>query len=248
MREIISDIVKHTGGLGFIEIVKVTGTDDETKIEAMDNDKTVIIKGALANPVPEFMGEFGMANLTLVKGLVDHPNFRTDGAAIDVIREKDPTDESREVPTEMIFTDEQGQSASYRFMSAQLVPSQAKFLGANWDVTITPSKAKIAEFASFASLYSSFESLFMVDTRAGNLRFNIGDPNGVSHKTSLIFEKGVEGNMNAGLYWPISQVLAILKLSGDEDVVMNFTAKGALQISLKSDFGRYDYILPAKKR
>lgn len=247
MRQIISDIVKHTGGLGFIEIVKVTGTKDETKVEAMDNDKTVIIKGALHSPVSEFEGEFGLTNLSLVKGLVDHPNFKADGATIEVIREINPSDDT-EVPTEMIFTDNQSQTASYRFMSSQLVPSQAKFLGTAWDVSVSPSKSKIAEFASFASLYSSFENLFMVETRKGELRFNIGDQNGASHKTSIVMAKDVTGTMASGLYWPIAQVLSILKLSSEEEVTLNFSSKGALQISINSDTGRYDYILPAKKR
>ena len=248
MREIISDIVKHTGGLGFIDVLKITGSDEATLIEAMDNDKTVIVKGKLAEPLVEFDGEFGMGNLSLIKGLVDHPNFRTDGAKVEVVRETDPVNESQKVPTEMVFIDEQGQSASYRFMSSQLVPNQAKFLGTSWDVSIKPSKSKVSEFASFANLYSSFETLFMVDTHDGDLRFNIGDPNGNSHKTSIVIEKDVEGSMSGGLYWPIAQVLSILKLGGEENVTMNFSNKGALMIQLTSDISNYQYILPAKKR
>jgi len=248
MREVISDVVKHTGGLGFIDIVKITGSDTETKIEAMDNDKTVIVKGKLNEPLAEFEGEFGMGNLSLIKGLVDHANFRTDGAKVEVIRETDPTNANQQIPTEMLFIDEQGQDASYRFMSTQLVPSQAKFLGTTWDITVNPSKSKISEFSSFASLYSAFETLFMVDVREGNLRFNIGDPSGNSHKASVIIEKEVEGKMSAGLYWPISQVLNILKLGIDENVKMNFSSKGALMIELSNDISSYQYILPAKKR
>lgn len=248
MRDVISDIVKHTGGLGFIDIVKITGSEEETKIEAMDNDKTVIVKGKLNEPLAEFAGEFGMSNLSLIKGLVDHASFKTDGAKVEVVRETDPTNSAQQIPTEMVFIDEQGQNASYRFMSSQLVPSQAKFLGTSWDITIKPSKSKISEFASFAGLYSSFETLFMVDVRDGNLRFNIGDPNGNSHKASIIIEKDVKGKMSTGLYWPISQVLNILKLGIDENVTMNFSSKGALMIEISNNISNYQYILPAKKR
>lgn len=240
MREIFSEIVRHTGGLGFIEIVKITGTEESTLVEAMDNDKTVIIKGNLYNPVPEFEGEFGMSSLVLIKGLVDHPSFKTDEAHVEIERQD-------EAPSDITFTNEEGTSSSYRFMSAQLVPNQAKFLGTEWDVEFTPTKSKIAEFSSFAGLYS-FESLFMVDTKGDQLRFHIGDPASASHKATVMFAKGIEGKMSAGLYWPVSQVLSILKLADEDTATMRFSAKGALQISLESTFAKWDYILPAKKR
>lgn len=251
MREVISDIVKHTGGLGFIEIVKISNTSEDegsvTKVEAMDNDKTVIIKGQLLETVEDFTGEFGMTNLSLIKGLVDHPNFKTDEATLTVVKEED-SNTGTTSPVEILFDDGKGQTASYRFMSAQLVPSQAKFLGTTWDVTITPSKSKIAEFSSFAALYSSFENLFMADTHNCNLRFNIGDPNGNSHKTSMIFEEGVSGKLASGLYWPIDRVLSILKLGAGVSTTMAFSSKGALMITLENEIGKYSYILPAKKR
>jgi hypothetical protein len=250
MREVIADIVKHTGGLGFIEIVKISSSDEDnaptTKIEAMDNDKTVIIKGQLLETVEEFTGEFGMTNLSLIKGLVDHPNFKTDEATLKVVKEEDASSGVIS-PVEILFDDGKGQTANYRFMSSQLVPSQAKFLGTTWDVTLSPSKTKIAEFSSFAALYS-FENLFMADTHNGNLRFNIGDPNGNSHRTSLIFEEGVKGKLASGLYWPIDRVLSILKLGVDSTTTMAFSQKGALMITLENEIGKYSYILPAKKR
>ena len=43
MKDILLDVVDHTAGLGFIENVKVTGTDAETAFEAMDADRTVIL-------------------------------------------------------------------------------------------------------------------------------------------------------------------------------------------------------------
>ena len=41
MKDTIFDIVKHTAGLGFIEQVKVTGSVDETILQAADTDRTV---------------------------------------------------------------------------------------------------------------------------------------------------------------------------------------------------------------
>ena len=43
MKDTIFDIVKHTAGLGFIEQVKVTGSADETVLQAADTDRTVVL-------------------------------------------------------------------------------------------------------------------------------------------------------------------------------------------------------------
>ena len=52
MRDVLLDIVKHTHSLGFIQAVKVNGGDGTaTEIEAMDDDRTVVLKGKLHNPV-----------------------------------------------------------------------------------------------------------------------------------------------------------------------------------------------------
>ena len=66
MKDIILDVVKHTAGLGFIESVKVTGTTQETRFDAMDTDRTVILNATLHNPNPDLIGEFGMGNLFIV--------------------------------------------------------------------------------------------------------------------------------------------------------------------------------------
>ena len=62
MKDIILDVVKHTAGLGFIESVKVTGTADETRFDAMDPDRTVILNATLHGPHADLIGEFGMGN------------------------------------------------------------------------------------------------------------------------------------------------------------------------------------------
>jgi len=59
-RDVVQDIVKHTAALGFIQAVKVTGTENETTLDAMDADRTVILKAAVHAPVQEFTGEFGL--------------------------------------------------------------------------------------------------------------------------------------------------------------------------------------------
>ena len=62
MKDYLQDIVQHTHGLGFIDLVKIEGTDSETKLEGLAEDRSVIVKSTFKNPVAEFMGTFGMPN------------------------------------------------------------------------------------------------------------------------------------------------------------------------------------------
>ena len=51
MKDIIRDLVNHTAGLGFIDSVKVKGTNEVTQFEAMDVDKSVIVNATTHTPV-----------------------------------------------------------------------------------------------------------------------------------------------------------------------------------------------------
>ena len=62
MKDILQDIVAHTHALGFLSLVKVTA-DNDTAIDAMAEDRSVILTATTHNPVPEFVGTFGMPNL-----------------------------------------------------------------------------------------------------------------------------------------------------------------------------------------
>lgn len=246
MRETILDIVRHTGSLGFIDTVKVTGTDEDTRVEAMDGERTVIIKAKLLKTEENLKGEFGMSHLNLLQGLLTYANFKTDGASIEVKRRE--RQGKGLVPEEIVFKDEKGQTASYRLMSSDLIPEQAKFLGTAWDVVVEPSVSKIKEFQALAGLYGSFENYFMVKTVDNELRFYIGDEGSSMHRAFLTIAEDVEGKLAGDLHWPIQQVLSILKLGQDENLKLQFSGRGALQITMTSPHAEYNFILPARKK
>ncbi len=43
MKDILSDIVSHTQNLGFLNIVKITGTKEKTQIDSMANKSYSLI-------------------------------------------------------------------------------------------------------------------------------------------------------------------------------------------------------------
>ena len=43
MKDYLNDIVQHTHSLGFIDLIKVQGSDTETSIEGLAEDRSVIV-------------------------------------------------------------------------------------------------------------------------------------------------------------------------------------------------------------
>ena len=58
MKDTLQDVVKHTHSLGFIDLVKIVGDDKSTQIDAMAEDRSVVVKSQLKSPVSEFAGTF----------------------------------------------------------------------------------------------------------------------------------------------------------------------------------------------
>lgn len=243
-RDIVQDIVKHTAGLGFITSVKVTGSDEETTLDAMDADRTVILQAKLHNAVEDFNGEFGLGNLGFLAGVSSLPNYQADDATVNVVtRERNGVT----VPDHLMFKDTDGNTDQYRFMSKEIIEQTlqtVKFKGVEWDVSFEPTKAKVNELQQVAGIYGGIEPNFTVKTENGSLIITVGAADG-SFTGKRTFANNVNGEITEGYAWPLNQVLAILKLGMSGACVMQISKKGALLISVDSGMGKYDYILPA---
>ena len=248
MKDILLDLVDHTAGLGFIENVKVTGTTSKTSFEAMDPDRTVILDAKSHNPVPEFIGEFGMGNLGFLNGIVNLDGYKADEAIINIItRERN----EQEAPYSLTFEDQYGNTDQYKFMSKEVVDQQlktVKFRGVNWNVSFEPSKVAVQELAQIASIYINIEPTFTVHTENGNVIIGVGTDDGNSHVGKRIFARNVTGELKQPWSWPLQQVLGILKLGMRGICVMSISDQGALQIAIDSGLATYNYILPAMNK
>ncbi|MNK39754.1 hypothetical protein D3C87_583740 [compost metagenome] len=246
MREKLLDIIKHTSGLGFVESVRVTGSDTSTVFEAMDDERTIIIRAELKQPEPSLKGEFGMRNLGMLQGLLNHAPYKADGAKIDIKRKENA---GVDAPEQFEFTAESGKdTAKFRFMSASLLPAQAQLKHNSWDITVDPTDSKIQEFSNLASIFGGVEQFFSVTTTDGDLQIQIGEAGGSNHSTSMTFAEGVSGNIRTTLYWPINQVLTVLKVGKGEKPQIQIMDLGALRINLETDHAKYSMIFPARKK
>ena len=246
MKDILQDVVAHTHSLGFLSLVKVTA-ESETTIDAMAEDRSVILTAITHNPVGDFDGTFGMPNLDKLSLHLKNPEYQKD-AKIDVVK----ADRNGEViPTHIHFENEAGDFQNdYRFMNKAIIEEKlktVKFKGASWNVEFQPSMAAIARMKLMSAAHSE-EPTFNVTTKttgdATDLVFSFGDHS--THAGEFVFEANVEGTLAHTWSWPVAQVQAVLNLEGD--VEMSISDQGAMQISVNSGMATYDYILPAQSK
>jgi hypothetical protein len=242
MKDILQDVVAHTHALGFLSLVKISN-DDNTNIDSMAEDRSVILSATTTSPVAEFSGTFGMPNLDKLSLHLKNPEYK-DNAKIDVVTAER---NGEVVPTHIHFENAAGDFENdYRFMNKAIIEEKlktVKFKGASWAVTFQPSMASIARMKLMSAAHSE-EPTFNVKTVDGNLIFSFGDAS--THAGEFVFQHGVEGTLAHTWSWPVAQVQSILNLDGD--LTMSISDQGAMMITVDSGMAKYDYILPAQSK
>jgi hypothetical protein len=242
MKDILQDVVAHTHALGFLTLVKISN-DEGTTIDAMAEDRSVILTAEAHTTVAEFTGTFGMPNLDKLALHLKNPEYQKD-AKIDVVSAER---NGEVVPTHIHFENTTGDFENdYRFMNKAIIEEKlktVKFKGATWDVTVQPSVASIARMKLMSAAHSE-EPVFNVKATEGNLVFSFGDAS--THAGEFVFQHGIEGTLQHTWSWPVAQVQAVLNLDGD--ATMSISDQGAMKITVDSGMVKYDYILPAQSK
>jgi hypothetical protein len=240
MKDHLLDLVQHTYDLGCIDLIKVIGTDAETSVTAVAEDKSVILEAKFANPVADFIGTFGMPNLGKVKTLLNLQEYRED-AKLTITRRT--TGEPDGITFENKASDFRN---NYRFMSSEIVNDILKtirFNGATWNITFEPTVAAIQRLKMQAQANSE-EPIFQVKTENKNLKFFFGDHS--THSGNFVFHPDITGTLKHTWSWPVAQVMNILSLTGDK--TMQISDSGCMQITVDSGLAVYNYILPAQTK
>ena len=243
MKDYLLDVVQHTHSLGFIDLVKITGTDENTVIEGIAEDRTVILKGEFHKPVPEFMGNFGMPNLDKLNVLLRIPEY-AENEKISINTQERNGDV---VPVGIHFENATSDFKNdYRFMSSEVVNDKLKSVtmkDVNWGVEFEPTVASIQRLKMMISATSG-EATFIARTEGSDLKFAFGDAS--THAGEFVFRPDVGGSVSKGWAWPVEAVSKILSLSGD--VNYKISDDGVSQISVDSGLGVYNYLLPAQTK
>jgi hypothetical protein len=243
MKDNLKDLIDHTHGLGCIELIKVTGTDTETAINAVAEDKSVIVSGKFKNPIADFIGVFGMPNLSKLKTIIGFDEY-DEHAKINVTR---TMRDNEETPATMHFETKSGDFINdYRLMLKNIAEEKVgkvSFKGAKWNVEFSPTIAGIQRLKKQASANSE-EKHFVFKTDNNDLKIYFGDAS--THSANFVFQSAVSGTVATSLMWPVKEVISILDLVGDK--IIKISDQGAIEITVDSGLATYVYLLPAQKK
>lgn len=240
MKDYLLDIVEHTHKLGGLDLIKVVGTDSETGLSAVSEGNTIIFKSKFHNPVPEFIGTFGMPNLSKLNVILNIDEYKED-AVISII----PDDKDASIPTGIRFENKDGNFKNeYRFMKADVINAKLQTVVVrnkiNWNVEFAPTNLSIQRLRYQASANSE-ETTFVAKVENGDLKFYFGDYH--SHAGNFVFQGSVSGTLSKSFNYPIAAFINVLNLSGEKTV--RFSDAGVVQITVDSGLGLYDYMIPS---
>lgn len=244
MKDHLLDIVQHTHGLGNINLVKIVGTESETAVQAISEDRGVILQAKFKGPIAEFVGTFGMPNLGKLQTILNIPEYSEDANI--TVNKQDKNGES--VPVGVHFENKDGDFKNdYRFMSSEIFPEEMKknikMKSVNWTVDIVPTVASVQRL-KFQANANSEENNFIVKIENNNLKFYFGDHS--SHAGNFIFQAGVSGKLSKAWAWPVAAVVSILSLPGDK--TFKISDDGVAMITVDSGIADYNYMLPAQTK
>ena len=244
MFDYLKDIVQHTHGLGVINMIKVTGTDQGTAINAFDQaTKTVVLNAEFKAPIAEFVGVFGMPNLDRLNTILNIPEYEKDAKI--TIRTQ-PGADGNEIPSGVHFENKTGDFKNdYRFMTTAVINDQlknVKMKPVKWQVEVVPTALSIQKL-KFQSQAHSDANVFSSKTENGELKFFFGD--NASHAGSFTFAT-TSGTLSKQLNWPVSVVNSILSLPGDKE--FKISDDGVAEITVDSGLAVYRYMLPAQSK
>lgn len=239
---ILKEIVQYTTSVD-LDLVKITGNDQNTVLEAITSDKTMVLKATFKNQIAEFVGTAaspkiaGLPNLGRLNVILNIPEYRENVQIA-------TTNRNSGEPETIVFNNDQGDFTNiYRLMAStvanSLVPSVSLKATASWNLDFEPLAQNIQKFRYQVQANSDSVN-FQTFTKNGNLYFELGEVS--SHQGNFVFHQA-KGNLADKMSWPVKQVLGILNLPGDKR--MRISDVGVMQITVDSGVADYEYLIPA---
>ncbi len=239
MREQLTDIVRQAAPL--FKKIKITGDETTTKIEGMDDEKILFVNATLKQPIAEFQGEFGVGSLSLLGGLLNFASYKAEDAKFFVHRS-----DIGDYVSEFEFRDKRGGFTKFKTMNPKLV-EMPQIANIKWHVTVTPSKATIAELGQLANHLSEVDTMFGVLVKDKTLFVTIGGGANGTHASSVALATDVEEEFTPpSAVYNTKHLLAVLKNTGSEPAKVRFSERGVAGIAVETDYGTYNYFLRAK--
>lgn len=243
-KDTLQDLIDHTLSLGVIDLIKVTGTQDDTVINAASDDRTLIMNGKYKNPVAGFIGVFGMPNLTKLKTILGFTDEYDENAKITMMTK---TMDTETFPSSIHFENKIGDFVNdYRLMSKTLIEEkvrQVMFKGATWNVSFQPTIAGVQRLKKQANVHNE-ENVFTTTMDNGNLVVSFGDP--ATHSGNFVFHHALTGSFTRPIMWPVKHFVSVMDLVGDKHIYIS--DQGVMRITVDSGVAMYEYLIPSQSK
>lgn len=238
MKELLHDVVRQAAPL--FEKVRVTGGHGTVRVEAHTEDKMLFLVADLHADMPDLAGEFGLSNLPILKGLLEFASYKADNASFLVHR---VARDDLNYVSELEFTG-QGGRASYKTISPKMIGDKAKIAEITWNVSVTPSKAKLTEVMQLTGMLSQIEQHFAVSYENRTLLLNIGGKSATNHNATVALAEDIDcGPLPSKMVFKAPQFLGVLKNVGNWPCIIRFAKDGLGSVLINTDHGVYNYIL-----
>ena len=240
IKDVFLDVSKNVINPGYFETIKITSTRKNTLIEAISGT-TTIVKGVTHSPVSE-LGEceFGLSNLGLLSSIVNDSLFKDNESKVELIFEKR---ESKEIPSEFLYTNKSNSFINYRFVSSNFVGKQPVYSEPKWDIRTKLTKSVVQQFFWLSSSLNGYEKTFTPKLVNGDLKFFIGKENSASQRGGIVISNDITGKFDHEMYWPISTISPVLKLVDGSESELCLNDK-AMQINIDTGVTLFRYIFP----
>lgn len=243
MKTTLSDIVRQTASL--FKFIRVSGTDTETIVSGVSEDKRLFLQATTKSSIQEFKGEFAVTNLPLLNSLLNFASYNADGSSF-VVKREHPV---KDTVTSFEINDPTGKGAKFRTSSPEVAGERAIIGKIDWDVSILPAKAKIAEFAQLGPLFSSVDDHFSVQIIDDALVFRVGaDNSSTTHCVDIVFAQDITGVITGEPLFSTKTFLGLLKIAGSYPATLTVSSKGLMSVSYETELVNYNYYMRAKKK
>lgn len=249
MIDYLKDIVKHCSPFDPLSICKIEGTADATTLLALDEDVTVVIRAQFHQPLSDFIGVFGLLELSKLNTLLNIPEY-SEGARITIKREQRNGEEHL---VGLEFENKAGDFNNfYRFVSRAVIEGKSRtFKDLQTpppSVVFTPSVQSIQRLKFQAQAHNG-DDLISVQSVRDELKFRFGDIS--SHEGSYTFHKFTDNKskLSHSYMWTINSLQSVLSLPGDKEISIIEVAPSALMVvKVDSGLGIYEFKFPSQSK
>jgi hypothetical protein len=246
MKDVLLDLIAHVSAIGDKgPTIKVAGTKSQTEFYYNHDKKNGFVSGTVHQPIADFVGVFGITNLSLWKGALSLKAFEND-TTVSVIKN------NQNAPISVKASNNSGHSTStLRLMSKAVVQEKVKFItfnGATWHYECLAiddaSVETLGEFMNaFRETTKENDGRFLMGFSAenGQLIAYIGDQ--TTHSAEFRLFNGTGETTTKKWIYPANIIFSILKTSGTK--TLRLSDQGVMEITVTSKFANYRYLTPA---